>query len=540
MEDSSELCDGFKEVLVFRGHHLRLRAVVDGFVSASTEKHPLFLSVDPRRLLLWSDRGVVARFGFPPLIREFVVSVVYLHGLRVFLAAAADMSFKVFDTQLRLVESIRHEERTITSLGYDEQEGVLVVASAEGVSLWRVYRNVVYSCHVIERLFRFTDCSQWVSRLICDFRANRLYALVDRSVYVLGVRERAVLTLMQDVHDCPVTQVVWIARSRSYLTGCSEGKIKLWTTRVLAAGSGLEERERLYLLHAFGAVHSKAVTGLALHPIPGLVISGSLDGWVKVINLETFGELLAVRLAAPVTSLRVTSYLSNSALVLALGSGEVRVWHIRVFLQFFAQSSSNVRSIRIAPNLLGTAPPLDGSEADGRLSQRRSSTARRSSTVRSQRKSMASPAGIGTRKAALADGSSASHTPKFPPCWTLVRAEQDLRVLGEKGESIGGLEPQYVVEGVEVNAASPFQQLLFCVHRSEAGQSIRVFDVTLPDCALIREIPPGIPETDVITCMSLTNVLPSNCVFSGSRAYESGRVDLRGNSVINDFEEVPP
>jgi hypothetical protein len=40
-------------------------------------------------------------------------------------------------------------------------------------------------------------------------------------------------------------------------------------------------------LHTFRA-HSKEVTGLALHSVPGLAISAGLDGYMKVLNLEAF------------------------------------------------------------------------------------------------------------------------------------------------------------------------------------------------------------------------------------------------------------
>lgn len=120
----------------------------------------------------------------------------------------------------------------------------------------------------------------------------------------------------------------------------------MWTTRVAE-----EEPEKLYLLHTFGTLHTKAITGLAMHPSPGLAISASLDGYIKLINLEAFSELLAIKTDSPVTSLRCIVHLGVPSCLFTQISGRIRVWRITYFLQYFGLSTSNILTLRREYNL---------------------------------------------------------------------------------------------------------------------------------------------------------------------------------------------
>jgi hypothetical protein len=113
------------------------------------------------------------------------------------------MTFKVFDLHLKLIESIRHEERTVTVLKYDEVDSILLVAGAGGVSAWRVFKNLSYNCHVVERIFRFSQCTTWVTQLITELRQDKVYAIVETSVYVLSVKTQRLVAFMQVMCSIP-------------------------------------------------------------------------------------------------------------------------------------------------------------------------------------------------------------------------------------------------------------------------------------------------------------------------------------------------
>jgi WD40 repeat protein len=487
-------------------------------------------------MIVWSDKGSSASFIFPSLVQRYILSIVYVHSLKVFVAAAADLSFKIFDLQLHLIESIRHEERTITALEYDDSKGALLIASAEGVSFWRIYRNIDYNCHVLERLFRFAEANSWVSRFICAFQDDKVYAVIDTSVQVLSIDQRKMVTLLRDIHFAQITAVSWYSRSKCYITGCMSGLIKVWTTRIVVNKSRniankttsgqQQEVEKLCLLHTFDGTHTKAISGLVMHTIPGLCITASMDALIKLINLETFTELMTVRTDYPITSFRGSTYLGRPALVFTQENGTVRIWEVLSFLQFFGTSASRIRGLQYTENLQLFADTRYDVETKGvelETSVVKRDTLRATRLMR-RRQSVAKEHLY--TYGSLAEGAM------------VVSADQDLRMLNLQGSFMCCLEPQFVVDGLLAHQCSIYQQILFCAYYTQSGQILKAFDATLPDYGLISEISPSIPEGDRITCLGLMNALPLNCIMGGSKNINVVRSDLRGSPIPYYIEEV--
>lgn len=164
---------------------------------------------------------VVNKYMFPQNQPQFLTSIVYIPKMKVFLGSTLDMSFRVYDRGFRFLEAIHHDERAILSMEYDNDKGLLLCAGANGISAWRFYRNTSMDlCHVIEKLFAFEGCDHWVNTMIYEPRAQRVYAIHERSVEVLSFRRRAVIGKLVNIHDAPVTRVCWYGRSQFYLTGC--------------------------------------------------------------------------------------------------------------------------------------------------------------------------------------------------------------------------------------------------------------------------------------------------------------------------------
>ena len=72
-----------------------------------------------------------------------VVNIITEHNVPVFLSAALVMSFKVFDYNLKLIESIKHEERAVISLEYDSKKKLLLSSGASGITIWKFYHSDV-------------------------------------------------------------------------------------------------------------------------------------------------------------------------------------------------------------------------------------------------------------------------------------------------------------------------------------------------------------------------------------------------------------
>jgi hypothetical protein len=131
------------------------------------------------------------------------------------------MSFKVYDKSLRLIESIKHEERAILQLEYDSSKDILLSSGASGVSVWRFYRaQALTPTHILEKLFVFEGCQQWVSKMVYESLSKEIYLIKGRSVKVLGLAKRIVLAELLNIHESPVTAVCWYPRNQFYITGC--------------------------------------------------------------------------------------------------------------------------------------------------------------------------------------------------------------------------------------------------------------------------------------------------------------------------------
>lgn len=105
---------------------------------------------------------------------------------------------------------------------YDSVKGLLFIASATGLSCWSVTGIVTLdvTTHVMEKLFNFDGCNEWISWMMYDAKNEKLFGVCDMSVYVFNTDERRVVTNLRNIHDAPVTRACWYPRSQYYLTGC--------------------------------------------------------------------------------------------------------------------------------------------------------------------------------------------------------------------------------------------------------------------------------------------------------------------------------
>ena len=103
----------------------------------------------PHSALLWEynletmKMRVINNITFPN--PNFICSMIFSLKMSVFLAAALDMSFKIYDRNLDLLESIRHDERAILQLEYDATNDIFLASGASGKS---VINMMYYYTHI--------------------------------------------------------------------------------------------------------------------------------------------------------------------------------------------------------------------------------------------------------------------------------------------------------------------------------------------------------------------------------------------------------
>ena len=125
------LIDGFSAFSTFEGHKLPVKGILSVDESSLANPVDQFISFDMKQTLFWKvDRAtgiarIIKQVKFSSERQHFIVAQTYLPKMRMFLFAAEDLTFKMFDRDLNLVESIRHQERHIAAMQYIDTEGTV-------------------------------------------------------------------------------------------------------------------------------------------------------------------------------------------------------------------------------------------------------------------------------------------------------------------------------------------------------------------------------------------------------------------------------
>lgn len=128
-QNDLHLEDGFSAFSRFEGHKLPVKGIFQVDESSIANPVDQFITWDMKQTLFWKvDRTTgaartIKQVKFSSERQNFIVAITYMPKMRMFLFAAEDLSFKMFDKELNLVESIRHQERHIAAMEYIDGEG---------------------------------------------------------------------------------------------------------------------------------------------------------------------------------------------------------------------------------------------------------------------------------------------------------------------------------------------------------------------------------------------------------------------------------
>lgn len=235
---NDNLYDGFQEIFSFSNHKLQIRGFTKVDVGedkrmSSDKKKDTFLSWDSKQMYLWEYGSLdcsprtIAHMKFPNNQSDFISSAVFVTNLKILVAAALDMTFRIYDKKFNFLEAIHHQERSLLHMEYIQSKGVIVMSSALGVSVWRIFRNTALStAHIMEKLFIFDGCSGWVTKMSYEPYSDYVYAFVDDVINVIDFEKRRVVSRLSSIHEAPVTNICWYARSQFFITSCRYTKPK--------------------------------------------------------------------------------------------------------------------------------------------------------------------------------------------------------------------------------------------------------------------------------------------------------------------------
>ena len=298
--------------------------------------------------------------------KQAIMSVMYHPNLRIWIAACLDMHFRIYDRNLKFLEEIQHDEFAVTQMEYYATDDIILLAGGCGLSSWKVDRDygiiedVEYSgirefSYRFTKLFNFKGFDEWLPRITLDpTRADcgcAIYGIVDRTILVYSLKEKSIVTKLFQAHDGVITRVVWYSRSQFYITACNQGFIKAWAWRPSEDNSkflhaSMASKSPSYVVRA----HTKAITGLDLHPVPGLLISSGLEGTIAVTNLETGQELFKLYLnnrsdIENIFNMKYMKISNGPAVIFSTSTGYLKVWRIVSKTAYYDMAVTDILSI---------------------------------------------------------------------------------------------------------------------------------------------------------------------------------------------------
>lgn len=224
-----------------------------------------------------------------------------------------------------------------------------------------------------------------------------------------------------------------------------------------------------------------------LHPVSGLAISSSLDGLIKVLNLENLTELFSVENDAPIQRMEIIQFgpqLSKGC-IFYQDDGAFKLWKITSCCNFFGVSTTILKSIHL----------FDNFHVD------------------------------------MNDDQYQGHRQ-----YVVGYASHDLRIFSPRCQLLSHLEPQAVVDGIISFTASVYQQLLFALLESGV---IRVYCTRSAVCEFVADVALQ-TKMDIKggTILSIVDFLPSAAIRPSGRMLATKVYDMRNEEIPGNISEL--
>lgn len=366
-----------RDEFTFSGHNAALTAV------CYNRHQDCFVSADDSSLRLWrpqrsqesSQQAQLRTISLPPRTNSFIQALEYVSSRQLYVASALNGTLKTFDSGLNELGAVFTGRATILSMAFDSKRSRLLTGGADGCGAWQVRGKQVplggnattasdaavnphYELSPLPHFFHgspqesaaSTTSSvrtgkrtrgrgegdtmnpsdpgndKWVRSVLLNVEASRLYAQSAQHIDVFAAADGSFVERHTDLFPEEYGALSAFAlheRSQYLICGTSSGAIFVLSQRPTA------------VVHAFKD-HTAGISSLAVLESSGLVLSSSLDGTVRIWDLEARRQVHRLDLGQPV-----------QALHLLPGSNTLAAGPSHQSLRFYCRIRSIVRIFRI-------------------------------------------------------------------------------------------------------------------------------------------------------------------------------------------------
>ncbi|GMF62685.1 unnamed protein product [Phytophthora fragariaefolia] len=288
----------------FTGHNSALGTV------CYNRHQDTFVSVDETCLRLWrAPVGQLRHVSLPARTSRFIQAITYIDARKVFAASALDGALRLYDPNLNELAALFTGRGTVLCMVFDGQHNRLLTGGVDGCAAWQIKPkpsgmpdgalNAHYEFTPLPKFFHGAAASNsrrkkphgtkqlkpsrtsleragWVESLQLGPECPRLYAQSRHWIDVFNTIDGVHLERWDDLYPAEhgtMTAFVVQERAKYLVCGTSSGVIVVLSHHPIS------------IVHTFKD-HTQTITSLAEHATSRLVISSSLDGSVRLWDIE--------------------------------------------------------------------------------------------------------------------------------------------------------------------------------------------------------------------------------------------------------------
>ncbi|GMF65324.1 unnamed protein product [Phytophthora lilii] len=292
----------------FTGHNSALGTV------CYNRHQDTFVSVDETCLRLWrapgsQPGGQLRQVNLPARTSRFIQAITYIDARQLFVASALDGALRLYDPNLNELAALFTGRGTVLSMVFDGQHNRLLTGGVDGCTAWQIKPrpsgmpdgalNSHYEFTPLPKFFHGSAVSNsrrnkphgkkqlkssksvveragWVESLQLGPETPRLYAQTRHWIDVFNTVDGTHLERWDDLFPAEhgtLTSFVVQERAKYLVCGTSSGVIVVLSHHPIS------------VVHIFKD-HTQTITSLTEHATSRLVISSSLDGSVRLWDLE--------------------------------------------------------------------------------------------------------------------------------------------------------------------------------------------------------------------------------------------------------------
>ncbi|OWZ12254.1 hypothetical protein PHMEG_00014620 [Phytophthora megakarya] len=270
-----------------------------------------FVSVDEICMRLWRAHagGQLRLVNLPARTSRFIQAITYIDARQIFVASALDGALRLYDSNLNELAALFTGRGTIFSIVFDPHHNRILTGGVDGCTAWQIKPrpsgmpegtlNAHYEFTPLPKFFHGTPVSNssrhksfrnkqpkspktpverahWIESLQLGPDSMKLYAQTKHWIDVFNTVDGAHLERWDDLFPADhgaLTAFVVQERAKYLVCGTNRGVIVVLSLHPIS------------IVHLFKD-HTQAITSLNEHASSRLVISSSLDGSVRLWDLE--------------------------------------------------------------------------------------------------------------------------------------------------------------------------------------------------------------------------------------------------------------